>query len=209
MPIQGQQNRKVIQISGLVMNNADLTPIPFVHVAVKGTYRGTSADLNGFFSLVTYAGDELSFTSIGFKDVKVKIPDTIVANHYTIYQSMQQDTIDLPLTVIYPWPSKEKFREAFLNLNVPDDQYEIARKNLTLAEIRERAKYTGMTPSMNYRNFINQQTDPLYYGGKFSGQAPANNLLNPFAWAKFLQIWKNQQDAKKKKAQQWYEYEDN
>jgi hypothetical protein len=201
------QDKKVVQISGMVVNNIDLTPIPFANIAVKGTYRGTSSDLNGFFSIVTYSGDNLSFTSVGFKDVTVKIPDSILADHYTLYQSMLQDTVDLPLTVIYPWPSKEKFRDAFINLQIPDDDYETMRKNTTLAELKERARYTGMTPSMNYKNFIAQQTDPLYYGGKFSGQQAPNNLLNPFAWARFLSIWKAQKEAKKKdKANSWYEY---
>jgi hypothetical protein len=198
---------QVVQITGVVINNDDLSPIPFVNIGVKGTYRGTSADLHGFFSLVTFAGDDLSFTSVGFKDITIHIPDTLSTDNYTVYQSMIQDTIELPVTVIYPWPSKDRFREAFVNLKVPDDAYETARKNLTLNEIKERAKYQGMSASMNYRNFIAQQTEPLYWGGKLSGQQQPNNLLNPFAWARFFSIWKAQREAKTKKAQQWYDYE--
>ncbi len=194
-----KKERIVVQISGLVLNNENLEPVPYTNIGVKGSYRGTSADANGFFSIVTYAGDELMFTSIGFRSVSVKIPDTITANRYTLYQSLMQDTLELPLTVIYPWPSKEKFKEAFLNLNIPDDDYEIARKNLALSELKDRAKYTGMTASMNYRNYINQKTDQLYYGGALSGQKPANNLLNPFAWAQFMRIWNEQKEAKRKK----------
>jgi hypothetical protein len=201
------KKRQVVQIAGMVIDNDDLNPIPFVNIGVKNSYRGTSADMNGFFSLVTLAGDYLTFSAVGFQSVTIHIPDTLVTDNYTIYQSLQKDTIELPLTVIYPWPSKEKFREAFLKLQVPDDDYERMRKNTTLAEMKERAKYQGMTASMNYRNFIAQQTDPLYWGGKLSGQQQPNNLLNPFAWARFLSIWKTQQEKKQKKSQQWYDYE--
>lgn len=186
------------------MDNTNLQSIPYVNILVKGSYRGTSSDFNGFFSITTYAGDVLRFTSIGFQTVEVKIPDTITADRYTLYQSMLKDTLELPLTVIYPWPSKEKFREAFLNLDIPDDEYEIARKNILLAEFKERAKYTKMDAGMNYKNFIQQKTDQLYY----AGQLPPNNLLNPFAWARFLEIWNQQREEKKRqKVRDWESYE--
>ncbi|GHV72618.1 hypothetical protein FACS1894201_02910 [Bacteroidia bacterium] len=200
--------RSVVQISGLLIHNDNLEPLPFVHIQVDGTRRGAMADSKGFFSLVTYAGDELLITAIGFHSVRVHIPDTLTSDRYTLIQSMMQDTIELPVTVIYPWPSKEKFRDAFLNLKAPDDDYETARKNLTLAEFRERAKYGKMDAAMNYRNFINNKTDELYYGGKLSGQSPPNNLLNPFAWSQFLRIWNAQKEQKKqKKALEWDAYD--
>jgi len=196
--------RRVVQIAGVVMDNENLHRIPHVNISVRGTHRGTSADMQGFFSLVTYAGDVLDFSAVGFKPVTVKISDTITADRYTIYQSMQKDTLELPLTVIYPWPSREKFREAFLNLNVPDDDFEIARKNLMLAELRERARYSRMDAGMNYRHFIQQRTDQLYY----AGQQMPNNLLNPFAWAQFLRIWNQQKDERRRqRARDWDSYE--
>ena len=196
--------RKVVQIAGVVTDNEDLRPVPYVNILVKGTYRGTSADGNGFFSLVTYAGDSLMFSSIGFRTVSIKIPDTIQTDRYTIYQSMVRDTLELPLTVIYPWPSREKFREAFLNLNVPDDDFEIARKNLLLSELKERARHSKMDAGMNYRHLTQQRAEQLYY----AGQQMPNNLLNPFAWAQFLRIWNQQKDEKnRKKSRDWDSYE--
>ncbi len=196
--------RKVVQISGVVVDNEDLSPVPYVNIMVKDSYRGTSADMNGFFSITTYAGDVLMFTGIGFRTVDVTIPDTIDTDRYTLYQSLLRDTLELPLTVIYPWSSREKFREAFLNLDIPDDDYEIARKNMLLAELKERARHTKMDGGMNYKNYIQQKTDQLYY----AGQAPPNNLLNPFAWAQFLRIWNQQKEEKKRqKVREWESYE--
>jgi hypothetical protein len=197
--------RKVVQIAGVVMDNENLQPIPYVNIAVKGTYRGTAADGRGFFSLVTYAGDSLTFSSISFRPVTVKVPDTITTDRYTIYQSLQRDTMELPVTVIYPWPTKEKFREAFLNLNIPDDDFEIARKNVMLSQLKDRARYSKMDAGMNYKHFIQQRTDQLYY----AGQQMPNNLLNPFAWAQFLRIWNQQKDDKKRqqKVRNWDSYE--
>ena len=196
--------RQVVQIAGVILDNENLQPIPYVNVSVKGTFRGASADANGFFTLVTLAGDVLEFSSIGFRSAIVKISDTIESDRYTVYQSLQRDTLELPLTVIYPWPSREKFREAFLNLDVPDDDFEIARKNVILSDLRERARYSKMDAGMNYKNFIQQRTDRLYY----AGQQQPNNLLNPFAWAQFLRIWNAQKDEKRRqRVRDWDSYE--
>jgi len=45
----------------------------------------------------------------------------------------------------------------------------------------------GMDGSMNFKNQMQQQYSKLYY----AGQLPPNNLLNPIAWAKFIQAWQN------------------
>jgi hypothetical protein len=196
--------RQVVQIAGVILDNENLQPIPFVNVSVKGTFRGTSADANGFFTLVTLAGDLLEFSSVGFRSALVKIPAELEADRYTIYQSLDRDTTELPLTVIYPWPSREKFREAFLNLNVPDDDFEIARKNVILSELRERARHSPMDAAMNYRNLVQRRNEQLYY----AGQMQPNNLLNPFAWAQFLRIWNAQKTEKQQqRAREWDSYE--
>jgi hypothetical protein len=43
-----------------------------------------------------------------------------------------------------------------------------------------------MDGSMNYQNYIDQQTSKLYY----AGQTQPISLLNPFAWAQFIKAWK-------------------
>ena len=51
---------------------------------------------------------------------------------------MNADTIMLAPTIIYPWPTEEEFKKAFVRLDIPDDDIEIARKNLAKAEMKER-----------------------------------------------------------------------
>jgi len=147
---------------------------------------------------------------LSFKDAEFVIPDTITENRYSLIQVMSSDTIMLQETVIYPWPSKEQFREAFINLEIPDDDYEIARKNLEQAELVARAEEYDMDGSMNYKNYINQQTSKLYY----AGQAQPISLLNPFAWAQFIKAWRNGDFKRKsskydelKKSDNWEEWE--
>ncbi len=179
--------RKPVQFSGIVVTSDSLKPIPFTNIAVKNSNRGTTADFNGFFSFVALEGEEIVFSAIGYKKVHFVIPDTLSKDRYSLIQALTNDTIMLAETVIHPWPTKEQFKQAFMNLKVPDDDYEIAMRNLALEELKYMIRDYKMDGSMNYRNYIEQQTNKLYY----AGQLPPNNLLNPFAWAKFIKAWQN------------------
>ena len=93
----------------------------------------------------------------------------------------------MPTARVFPWPTKEQFKEAFLTLHVPDDDLERAEKNLNPYTMSFLAENMPMDGSMNFRNQMQQQSSRLYY----SGQLPVNNLLNPIAWAKFIQAWQD------------------
>lgn len=184
----------LVQFSGIVVYGDSLQPISFTNIYTKHNRRGTICDYKGYFSFVTQKTDTIIFSAMGFKNALFIIPDTIKESRYSMVQIMTSDTIVLPIAAIYPWPSKEKFKEAFLTLDIPDDDIATAHKNLAIEEIKKSAENYKMDGSMNYRNYINSQVDKLYY----AGQAPPNNLLNPFAWAKFIKAWKNG-DFKNKK----------
>ncbi len=181
-----EKEKRLIQFSGIVVTGDSLRPVPFTNIAVRHKYRGSTADYYGFFSFVAKEGDTLDFSSMGFKPVTFIIPDTLTTNRYSLIQMMSSDTVYLTETVIYPWPTPAQFKHAFINMVVPEDDYDRAMKNLTYIEMRERLENMPMDGSMNYKNFIQKQTSKLYY----AGQLPPNNLLNPFAWAQFIKAWK-------------------
>ena len=96
-------------------------------------------------------------------------------------------------------PGCQQFRQSFLKIAIPDDDAEIARKNLAIMDMHDRdpknydPEKFGMNGAQNYRIYVDRQVDKMYY----AGQTIPNNLLNPIAWAKFIQAWKNG-DFKKK-----------
>lgn len=198
--MEAQRNQKdqeayymdLVQFSGAVVTGDSLRPVSFTHIIDHNTGFGTISDYYGYFSFVARKGDTITFSAVGFKKARFIIPDTIHDNRYTMFQVMTSDTIYLSETVIYPWPTKEQFREAFLKLDIPDDDLEIARKNLDRYELYVRAEAMPMDGSMNYRNYIDQTVSKLYY----AGQTQPISLLNPFAWAQFIQAW---QDGKFKR----------
>lgn len=177
----------IIQFSGVVVSGDSLEPVPYCTVIDKSTKRGTVSDYFGYFSFVAHKGDSIHFSSVGFKTSYYVIPDSLKNNKYSLIHVLSTDTIMLPVAVIYPWPSKEQFAEAFVNTEIPNDDYKRAVHNLQQAELKELADGIPMNGSMNYNYQMQQVQNKLYY----AGQLPPNNLLNPVAWSKFIQSWKN------------------
>jgi len=188
-----EEDANLIQFSGVVVTMDSLSPVPFATIMVKNTSRGTVSDYYGYFSFVAQANDTLIFSSVGFKDSDFVVPDDLEGNRYSLIHSMLQDTVELDEVEIYPWPTPAQFKEAFLALDLPDDDIEIMRRNLSADLMAEKAASMPMNGSLNFKFENQQRANQLY----FAGQYRPNNLLNPIAWAQFIQAWKRG-DFKKK-----------
>jgi hypothetical protein len=179
-------NMSLVQFSGITITADSLNPVPYAKIHDVSTRRGTTSDVNGYFSFVAHKQDTIVFSALGFKPVTFIIPDTITKQRYSLIQLMTGDTLTLTAAYIFPWPTLEDFKRAFIDMKIPDDELEIARKNLLAADIRMRAEDYPMDASMNYRNYIDNQTSKLYY----YGQQQPFSIFNPFAWAAFIKAWK-------------------
>lgn len=179
--------KNVIQFSGIAVDADSLTPLPYVAIIIRNKERGVYSNENGYYSFVVEPNDTLDFYALGYHRAGFIISDTISTNHYTHVQALRIDTILLQVAVIYPWPSKEQFKNAFLNSDIPGDNLERARYNLAQAQMIRVAQSVAMDAGMIYRSSMQQQTNKNYY----AGQKPPNNLLNPIAWAQFLKAIRN------------------
>jgi hypothetical protein len=186
--VQNQDdNASLVQFSGMTITADSLNPVPYARIVDIHSHRGTTSDINGYFSFVAHKNDTVIFTALGFKPASFIIPDTITKQRYSLIQLMSSDTLTLAAAYIFPWPTLEDFKRAFVEIKIPDDDLEIARKNLLASDIRMRAEEYPMDANMNYRNYIDNQTSKLYY----FGQQQPFNIFNPFAWAKFIKAWKD------------------
>ena len=185
-----QRNEKFIQVSGVVLDDS-LQPIPFVSIMLKGTRSGTVSDYYGFFTIVARPGDEMQFFSVNHKNKIYNLADTLSGRHYSIIQILTKDTILLPTVNVFPWPSKEQFKRAILNLDLTDTDIERAAKNMDNEDVRASIKGGTMDAAANYRVRMQQQYTRLYSAGQGSNNLMSNNLLNPVAWAQFIDAWRN------------------
>jgi hypothetical protein len=176
----------IVQINGVTMTADSLRGVPGVVVLVKNQNRGVESSNSGVFSIVVYKGDTLSFSALGYREKEYVVPKNIEGHYLSMIQLMVQDTFYLPETIIRSLPSREKFDYAFKHWKIPDDKYEIARKNtdeLTLRALAYMLPKDGRENQAAYQNM--QAKDAVYYG-----QVKPMNLFNPLAWADFYEAWK-------------------
>jgi hypothetical protein len=176
----------VVQLYGVVMTADSLVGIPAVSIMVKGQNRGTITNTQGVFSIVVLKGDQVEFTHVTYKPKTVTVPRNLQGNQYSVVQLMVIDTVYLPATIIKPRPTPEQFARDFVNIKVPDDDIEIARKNTSAAKRRVLLQTTPADGGEATRIQFNKIANRAVY----QGQTPPMNIFNPAAWADFIQAWK-------------------
>jgi CarboxypepD_reg-like domain len=189
------RDKSLIQFSGVVVSADSLQPIPFTNVIIRNARRGTITDFYGFFSFVAMKGDTLDFQYVGFKTNSFIIPDSLVEQHYSIIQVLVRDTINLKEAIVYPWPTKDEFKRAFVELKLSDDDLKRAQRNFELAAMKEIQAQVIYDGGLNYQMAVQQRQTQLYSQGQFR----SISLLNPLAWAAFIQSWKDGAYKKKEK----------
>ena len=177
---------KLIQLSGVVISEGDLTPLSYTTVYDKTSQRGVIADYYGFFSMVTFPGDTLLFSGYSFKTSTYIVPDTLSENRYSIIHMLQKDTVNLPEVTVYPWPSREDFARSFVEMQPYEDALRRAQRELSGESLAFVAARLDNDASLASGYAANQRYTKLYT----NGQLPVNNLLNPYSWAKLIQDWK-------------------
>jgi len=124
--LRAQEN--LIQLSGLISEVRTGYPLPYSTIQVLNTYRGTVANSSGFFSLVVAPNDSIRFSSVGYESKIFVVPDTLTDVITSIGVFLGRDTMVLDVVEVYPWPSREDFRDAFLSL-------QLAQNELTMGPI--------------------------------------------------------------------------
>ena len=185
--LASSQDSNLIQLSGVVVSEETLEPMPYTTIFNKTKRNGVIADYYGYFSLVTYPGDTLFFSFYGMKSSSFIVPDTLTDNRYSIIHMLHKDTLNLPAVVVYPWPSREEFARAFLEMKPYDDALRIAQRQLSGESLAFIAAKLDGDASLAYGMTQNEQYTQLYT----NGQLPVNNLLNPYSWAKLVKDWKD------------------
>lgn len=190
--------KNVIQFSGRVVTpdpNGDVAPLPYTTVAVKGTTRGAVADGDGFFSFVALKGESVVFSRIGYEDIEINIPDTLSSNYYSWIQVMSEDEYWLDQVIIYPWPSKEHFKQEFLAIDISNELRANADANLAENVLKEM-RYSVPADGREAGNiYMRQVTDDYKYIGQYKPQ----KIFDVMAWKRFIEAWKRGDFKKKKK----------
>jgi hypothetical protein len=183
---QTDQERKIVQLSGVILNNDSTIAIPGVNIYVPKKGRGTSSNRFGYFSMPVVAGDSVVFSFIGLKRQSIKIPIDIEEDKVSYILTMVEDEIALAEVEVMPYPTEEEFKNAILAMNV-DAEMPLNRGNLSPQLLLKWAEEMPASGNENFRQFTNQQ---IMQNMDRYGPRPLP-LLNPFAWAQFIKSIKD------------------
>ncbi len=201
------EDRKLIQFSGLILTSDSNSPIPFSTIRIINSYWGTISNIEGFFSLVVREKDTVEFSSLGFKRRRFIVPDGIEQGGMSVLIAMITDTLTFDETMIYPWPSRAKFKQAFLATEPNKTYYDIAMENLHPDKMRALSAAMRMDGSESQHYYMNlMAVQAGYSGGQTNyAQFPGMNtpiplsLLDPQAWYKFIKALKEGKFKRKDK----------
>jgi hypothetical protein len=180
------QEKPLIQLSGVVVTE-EAFELPYTTVYNKTLHKGLISDSYGFFSVVCNAGDTILFSRKGYSTSPFVVPDTLNENRYSIIHMLSRDTLTMPDIRVYPWPNKEAFAQHFVNMDPYEDDIRRAQRELSGESLAFVAARLDADPSLAYGTMTKQQNTKIYT----NGQLPQNNLLNPYAWSKLIQDWKD------------------
>lgn len=199
---QVEERKRLIQATGFI-TDTDNRPVHHASVISKKLSRGTSSEMTGIYSIVSMPGDTIFISALGYKRYMFSIPGNFSEKIYKMDVKLISDTISIEGITVLPWRTYDEFKREFLS-TLPKVRPEVLYMYENLANIQRSIENMEMTttPEAGFRMAMQQQTNATMT----RNQAPYNNLLNPFAWAKFfsgvkeglLKNEKSQQKARKK-----------
>lgn len=175
-----QNQRRIIQLSGVIMGSDSASFVPGVHIYVPKAGRGTTTNSVGFFSMPVLVGDSIVISSVGYQRQHYIVPNSS-KEYQTIIVTMVEDVTFLKEIEIVPFPTEEVFKEAVLALNMPMDQ-QVDQKNLNAELLALMLRTTPLDGPQNQRYSLDQWA--AYQNRNY--QPVTNPLTNPFNWVKFF-----------------------
>jgi hypothetical protein len=184
---QQAAEKRLIQYSGIITDVDSNLVVPYVTITNVSTKQAFSANYKGYFSFIAHPGDILQFSAVGFSKVELTIPEDITENKFTQMVKMKAEIVYLRTVQVSPWATVEEFTKDFMAMKIADDDYEIARKNLSGESIngmiqtlsRDAGEISGINWRLNHDRALNKN------------MRQTNPLLNPFAWGKLMQMINN------------------
>jgi len=158
-------------------------PVPGVAVISKKLHRGTSSERSGIYSITSTPGDTIYFRALGYKRYHTIIPELYDSKHCMVDIMLEADTIPIEEVTILPWKNYAEFIKDMTKERPVDPLIENMNENLASIYVAINNDIgVRVSSEAGYRYAMNQNFDAM----TLHNMSPVNNLLNPFAWAKFV-----------------------
>ena len=183
---QAQGQEQQVTFTGFITGGKTNEPLPGAYIYIPKAGKGVLSAPNGYFALPVFPGDSIIFSYVGFKMQYHIIPRRLTDVTYSVVVALQEDVKTLAEVKVYPYATEELFKEAFVNLKLPDEkERENLARNTSPEAIMRQAATMPMCALANHQNFVNQQ----FFGRESvvgRSATPTFAFTNPFAWANFI-----------------------
>lgn len=183
---QELENERFVQVNGLITDQSD-QPVAGVAVISKKLKKGTLSEKSGIYSITSTPGDTVFFRALGYKRYHTIIPDTFTESHCEVDIVLAPDTIQIKAVSVMPWKNYSDFIKDITKARPVDPILQNMNDNIASIYVAIANQAQRVSPEAGYRYAMEQNFSAL----ATRGQYPINNLLNPFAWSKFIQGLKN------------------
>jgi hypothetical protein len=169
-------------VSGIITDES-YKAVPGVSVISRRLRKGTISERTGIYSITSIPGDTIYFRALGFKRYHTIIPESFEGKHCKVDIALAIDTISIAEITILPWKSYNEFIKDMTKERPVDPIIENMNDNIASIYVAMQNQ-TGVqvSPEAGYRYAMEQNFSAM----STKNQYPINNLLNPFAWAKFV-----------------------
>jgi hypothetical protein len=183
---QTVENEKYVQVSGIITDQS-FRPVPGVAVVSRKFKKGTLSERSGIYSITSTPGDTIFFRALGFKRYHTIIPETFTERHCEVDIALDIDTIQIKEVSIMPWKNYSDFLKDVTKPHPVDPIIENMNDNIASIYVAIANPASKVAAEAGYRYAMEQNFTAMSTREQF----PINNLLNPFAWAKFIRGIKN------------------
>ncbi len=181
---QGQERQ--VTFTGFLTGGKSNEPLPGAYIYIPRAGRGVLSANNGYFALPVFPGDSIIFSYVGYKTQYHIIPRRLSDVTYSAVVALQEDVKTLAEVKVYPYATEQLFKEAFVNMKLPDEkERENLAKNMDPMYLMRMSAMTPMGAVANHQYFMNQQ---IFGRDAITSRGQANTIpfLNPLAWANFI-----------------------
>jgi hypothetical protein len=189
LSLKGQttETERFVQVSGIITDES-YTPVPGVAVISRKLHKGAVSEGTGIYSITSIPGDTIFFRALGYKRYHTIIPLDYAEKHCKVDILLDIDTISIAEVSIFPWKNYNDFIKDMTKVQPIDPLIENMNDNIASIYVaianQTNAQISGAS---GYRYAMEQNFSAM----ATRNQYPVNNLLNPFAWAKFIGGIKN------------------
>ena len=158
-------SKQLVQFYGFVFHEDSLSGAIGAHIYNPATYRGTSTDHYGYFSLPVAVGDSMYVSYQGYQVHHLVIPTVEERDTYAQLIYLSVDTAQLDVLQITPYMSEFQFKQAVLALGAP-------LKSFVFSFTKQHLS----SPAVSYMYLVQQQQHQ--YAMRYNpSYVPVTNLL--------------------------------